>query len=212
LLDGRRAMSDTDRLPDRGFADGTRLFTARGEVPVEQLGPGDLLVTLSGRGAPLKPVAARVEAPGAAVRLAPGALGAGIPAREMVVGAAQILRVEGLLLPARQLVNGTTIAEQPAVALHRLVLATDDLLIAEGTPAAALPEPAEIPADPARLAAIRAALGVRGGAADPRDALLDGLIAGEEMLSASSALRAGAAPAALGPGLSPGLSPGTADG
>jgi hypothetical protein len=204
LLDGRRAMSDTDRLPDRGFAAGTRLFTARGEVPVERIGPGDLLVTLSGRGAPLKPVASRAEATGAAVRLAPGALGAGIPAREIVVGAAQLLRVEGLLLTAGQLVNGTTIAWQPATTLHRLALATDDLLIAEGAPAAALPEPAEIPADPARLAAIRAALGARGGTADPRDTLLDGLIAGEEMLSGHSALQAGAAPAALTPGLSPG--------
>jgi hypothetical protein len=202
-------MSDTDSLPDRGFAAGTRLFTARGEVPVEQLGPGDLLVTLSGRGAPLKPVATRAAAPGAAIRLAPGALGAGIPAREMVVGAAQLLRVEGLLLPARLLVNGTTIAEQPALPLHRLALGQDDLLIAEGTPAAALPEPAEIPSDPARLAAIRAALGARGGSApDPRDALLDALIAGEEMLSGRSALQAGAAPAALAPH----LSPGTADG
>jgi hypothetical protein len=205
--------SDDDSLPDRGFAAGTRLFTARGEVPVERLGAGDLLVTLSGRGAPLKRLTARAEAPGAAVRLAPGALGAGIPAREMVLGAAQLLRVEGLLLPAGDLVNGTTIAALPALPLHRLRLAQDDLLIAEGTPAAALPEPSEIPADPARRAAIRAALGARGSAAtDPRDALLDGLIAGEEMLSGSSALQAGAAPAALAPSLSPSPSPGTADG
>ncbi|PWS33950.1 hypothetical protein DFH01_27710, partial [Falsiroseomonas bella] len=38
------------------FAGGTRIRTDRGETPVESLRAGDLVATVSGRGAPLKPV------------------------------------------------------------------------------------------------------------------------------------------------------------
>ncbi|WP_270938398.1 Hint domain-containing protein, partial [Falsiroseomonas oryzae] len=38
------------------FAGGTRILTAQGEVEVERLQAGDLVATLSGRGAPMKPV------------------------------------------------------------------------------------------------------------------------------------------------------------
>ena len=40
----------------RCFRAGTMLVTLRGEVPAESVRPGDLILTLSGEGAPLKPV------------------------------------------------------------------------------------------------------------------------------------------------------------
>lgn len=193
--------SDDDSLPDRGFAAGTRLFTARGEVPVERLAPGDMIVTLSGRGPPLKPIRAIADAPGDAVRLAAGALGSGVPARALVVGAGQLLRVEGALIPARDLVNGACIRAEPATRLLRVDLAQHDLLIAEGAAAATPPDPAAAE-DPGRVAAIRATLAARADPAatarHPAEALLDRLIAGDDAPSARIALETGAATFPLG--------------
>ena len=187
--------------PDRGFAPGTRIFTLRGEVAVEALRHGDMLVTLSGRGAPLKPRIACTTAPGETVRVAADTIAPGIPVNELLLGAGQMLRLDGNLVPMLALVNGTTITRGPTLLLHRVTLAQPDILIAEGAPIASLPDPAPDSLDPGRLAAIRAALTARAAPArDPRDALLDDLIAGEEALSSGSSLQDGAAPSALGDG------------
>lgn len=180
--------------PSRGLAEGTRLFTLRGEVAVESLRPGDMLVSLSGRGAPMKRLAALHRTTGPAIRLAAGALGPGIPARDLVLGADQLLRLDGLLIPARLLPETPGIGAEPALPLLVPELAEPDLVVAAGTPVAALPV-AEPPApDPLALAALRARLAPAPPAADPRDALLDTVLDGEEALSTRAALEAGAAP------------------
>ncbi|MCB1338334.1 MAG: Hint domain-containing protein [Maritimibacter sp.] len=72
-----------------GFGPGVRLLTAAGEVPVERLATGDLLVTRDGPPAPVLWLGRRTfgqapsgRAPGLApVEVAPSALGPGVPSR-----------------------------------------------------------------------------------------------------------------------------------
>lgn len=76
------------------FAAGTRIMTERGEVAVEELRVGDRAVTLSGKGAPFKPVRwigrRRIDIAGhqqpdlvRPVRIVAGAFGAGMPHRDL---------------------------------------------------------------------------------------------------------------------------------
>jgi hypothetical protein len=130
------------------YAEGTRILTARGEVPVEQLRAGDLVATLSGRGAPLVPVkwvgrrhveAARLPHPesGYPVRFAAGSLGEGVPARDLRVSPEHHMWVDGRLVPAKLLVNGTTIRQDDVASVTYYGVECDahEVLVAEGTPA-----------------------------------------------------------------------------
>jgi hypothetical protein len=130
------------------YAEGTRILTAQGEVPVEQLRAGDLVVTLSGRGAPLVPVKwigkrhvepARLAEPAKAhpVRFAANSLGEGVPARDLRVSPEHHLWVDGQLVPARLLVNGTTIRQEEVarIAYYGIECDAHEVLVAEGTPA-----------------------------------------------------------------------------
>ena len=138
------------------FAAGTRIRTARGEIPVEHLEVGDLVVTLSGRGAPLKRIAwigwrrvtlDRHPTPEAVtpIRVAAHALGPGLPHRDLrlspdhaiYVGAAGGGAALGSLIPVRYLLNGASIRREPAtgaLTYFHIELARHDLLLAEGLP------------------------------------------------------------------------------
>lgn len=127
------------------FARGTLIATARGEVAVEELRLGDLVVT-GGRGAGLRPVAwiGRTRAVVARhpdrAAIAPilvraGALGAGVPHRDLRVSPEHALFLDGMLVPAGLLVNGTTILQElwcPSVEYWHVELPAHGLLLAEG--------------------------------------------------------------------------------
>lgn len=131
------------------FAAGTRILTARGEVPVEQLRPGDLVATVSGRGQPLQPVLflgrrriALAGHPNAAelapIRIAAGALAENTPHRDLLVSPDHCLFLDGHLVPSRLLVNGHNItieADLPEVTYFHVELAAHDVVLAEGAPA-----------------------------------------------------------------------------
>jgi hypothetical protein len=131
------------------FAQGTRITTSLGEVAVEDLRGGDLVATVSGEGAPMKPVLwvgrRRVQLAGnpAADQLAPirvkaGALGDGLPHRDLLVSPDHCLFLDGALVPARLLVNGRSIVaerEFGAVTYYHVELETHDVLLAEGAAA-----------------------------------------------------------------------------
>ncbi len=139
------------------FAAGTRIRTASGETAVEALRPGDLVVTLSGRGAPLKRIVwigwRRIElahhpnpADVAPIRVAAHALAPGMPHRDLrlspdhaiFVGGAGGPGEAGALIPVRHLVNGATIRREPAIGsvmYFHVELSAHDLLLAEGLPA-----------------------------------------------------------------------------
>jgi hypothetical protein len=148
-FDGSLQFNNT--LVDLGvicFAEGTMIMTPAGERAVQTLRAGDLVVTAAGHGAPVKPVRwvghrrvdldthprARDVAP---VLVLPGALGQGIPHRPLRVSPEHALLVDGALVPAGLLVDGTHILRmQPrgSVTYFHVELDAHDLLIAEGAP------------------------------------------------------------------------------
>lgn len=173
-------MQDPSASP-AGFAPGTMMLTAGGERPIAALAPGEMLVTLSGRGAPLKPIRALRRSAGPAIRLRAGSLGPMLPLRDLVIGAGQWLRCEAMLLPALLLDQaGPGIAAEPAAALIAIELEASDIVVGEGTPLAALPLPRPpAPPEPGLVAALRATLARRaapGAAPHPAAAELDRLI------------------------------------
>ena len=125
------------------YARGTHILTGRGEVRVEDLVIGDLLVTASGALRPLKWIGQRSYAGrlmAGSARLHPvlirqGALADGVPHRDLRVSPAHAMFIDGVLIPAASLVNGRTIVQQTDVTeVHyvHLELDTHDIIVAEG--------------------------------------------------------------------------------
>ena len=127
---------------------GTAILTARGEVPVESLQQGDFVVTFSGFGSKLKAVRwvghrrldlRRYPDPTNThpIRFRAGALGEGLPHRDLLVSPNHHMRVDDTLVTAQELVNGATIVqESPDEAEYwHVELDCHDLLLAEGVQA-----------------------------------------------------------------------------
>lgn len=134
------------------FASGTRILTARGAVPVEELAAGDQAVTASGAHRPVvwtghRHVDGGGETLGAdqsPVRVRADAFGPGRPARDLRLSPGHPVLVGadadgqgGVLVPIMCLVNGTSIAREPAasVTYWHVELDAHDILLAEGLPA-----------------------------------------------------------------------------
>jgi Ca2+-binding RTX toxin-like protein len=128
------------------FAGGTRITTQHGEVAVERLRPGDAVLTATGEAAPVLWVgrrhvvlAGRADAAEQApVRIRAGALGAGLPRRDLLVSPDHCLFLHGALVPARLLVNGASIVAETAMAevtWFHVELERHDVLLAEGAAA-----------------------------------------------------------------------------
>ena len=126
------------------FAAGTRIATPGGEAAVETLQPGDLVATASGQ---VRPVAwvgrrgvdcARHPSPKSVwpIRVTAGAFAPGQPSRDLFLSPDHAVSAEGVLIPVRLLVNGSTVAqvERARVSYFHVELETHDLLLAEGLP------------------------------------------------------------------------------
>jgi len=128
------------------FAAGTRIATPGGETPIEALQPGDLVLTADGAAEPVlflgrrhivlagHPQAAEM----APVCITAGALGDGLPRRDLVVSPDHCLFLDGALVPARLLVNGTTITRdrrRAEVTWFHVELPRHAVILAEGAPA-----------------------------------------------------------------------------
>jgi len=127
------------------FAEGTLIATARGEVPVETLRAGDLVLTAHA-GAALQPLiwvghttidVARHpnKAKVAPVMIKAGALAEGVPFRDLRVSPDHAVFLDGRLVPAALLVNGTTIIQETwcrRVTYWHAELAHHGLLVSEG--------------------------------------------------------------------------------
>ncbi len=127
------------------FTEGTQILTDRGEVPVESLQVGDLVVTASGEQRPVKWLGHRTMDPrrharpeiAMPVRIRAGALRENQPSRDLVVspGHAIALDIVGeILVPAFSLINGATIVQEEveSVTYWHVELDSHDLLVANG--------------------------------------------------------------------------------
>jgi hypothetical protein len=127
------------------FAEGTRILTEAGEIPVEDVAVGDLVPgQVSGQVRRVTWVGQRTVdvkhhprpwdvAP---VRIRAGALAAGQPHRDLLLSPDHAVLVDGALIPVRYLVNGATIVQQRVarITYWHVELDRHDVLLAEGMP------------------------------------------------------------------------------
>jgi hypothetical protein len=131
------------------YARGTMIRTPVGELPVEKLRPGKQVMTMvDGQEVPqtvtwlghrridltahARPETARP------IRILRGAFADGMPHRDLVVSPDHAIFVDGKLICARQLVNGTTIRQEldwTAVDYYHVELDQHAIMVAEGLPA-----------------------------------------------------------------------------
>jgi len=125
------------------FAAGTRIATPRGEVAVEDLRAGDLVETeLGGTTEPVIWVGRRHlecrrhPTPQHAwpIRISAGAFGPGRPYRDLLVSPDHAIYANDVLIPAKRLVNGTTIQQiaVDAIDYYHVELSRHDVLLANG--------------------------------------------------------------------------------
>ena len=128
------------------FAAGTRIATPGGDVPVERLAAGDPITTLHGEACPVRWLGRRridltthprpdTVAP---VRIQRGAFADNVPHSDLLLSPDHAIFVDGMLICAHQLINGTTIRQEKdwtAVEYFHVKLDTHAILLAEGLPA-----------------------------------------------------------------------------
>ena len=127
------------------YATGTLILTEAGEVPVEALAAGDTIVTASGAPRPIRWIGRRSyggrflagRRSMLPIRIQAGALAHGIPARDLFVSPKHAMFLDGILVPAEALVNGSSITQATAidkVTYWHIELDSHDIILAEGAP------------------------------------------------------------------------------
>ncbi len=128
------------------FAAGTRILTTRGEIPVEELAVGDLLIMPDGEEQPIIWIGVRrVENMRAfrrpeAVRpiiIQAGALADNVPARDLALSPDHALFFGGVFVPAKALVNWNNIYQdqrRDSVTYYHLELPRHGVIFAESAP------------------------------------------------------------------------------
>ncbi|RZS77277.1 Hint domain-containing protein [Phyllobacterium myrsinacearum] len=125
------------------FVAGTLISTPAGEIPVENLKKGDPVYTMKGGVAPIRWIGRRRIDPRTVsplrehvpVRIRPGALDPGSPNRDLYVSPDHCLFHSGSLIPAKLLINGRSITQEPTLepfTYYHIELESHDVLIAEG--------------------------------------------------------------------------------
>jgi hypothetical protein len=140
------AIVATDTAINPCFAAGTRILTTGGEVEIEALAIGDTLITRDGEEQAIlwigkreinlathpKPQNVRP------ILIEADALGAGVPARSLRVSPDHALYLVGVLVPAKELINWTSIRQDtsaPTVTYYHIELTRHDIIFAEAAPA-----------------------------------------------------------------------------
>lgn len=104
------------------FMPGTAVMTPFGEMPVESLKIGDLVTLDDGSTAPVnwlgvQTVSKRFADPlrSLPIRISAGALGGGLPQRDLLISPAHAILLDGILVQAGALLNGGTITREADV-------------------------------------------------------------------------------------------------
>ncbi len=135
-----------DQIVVMCFYPGTMIRTPAGEVAVEALKAGDLVLTAEGKAVPVRfmfrhSVSTRFGDPLRVlpIRVKAGALGENLPVRDLLLSPSHALMIEGTLVQAGALVNGSTILREQDVpesfTYFHAELAGHDLVLAEGVAA-----------------------------------------------------------------------------
>ena len=123
------------------FLRGTRIDTPQGEIAVEDIVPGTLVLTRSGTVRPVRWVGTSRHSglflgqDRAPVRIRAGALADGVPCRDLWVSPDHSLAIGNVLVHAGLLVNGATITQEATldeVAYYHLDLGSPDLVMSDG--------------------------------------------------------------------------------
>ncbi len=130
------------------FAEGTRIVTPNGEDAVENLRAGDMVLAMRDGQAGFEalrwvgfmdvavPRNAAMAAKTAPILIKAGAIAPGMPARDLRVSPDHAMEVDGHLIPAKHLVNGSSIIQEvwcKCVRYFHLELEAHGLLLSEGT-------------------------------------------------------------------------------
>jgi Hint domain len=137
------------------FLKGTKIRTASGDRKVEDLTIGDLLPTLFGGMRPVQWIG-RMRCPtkpwvkdALPVRITRSALGPNVPHADLYLSQWHSLFIDGVLVPAAYLINGTTITHCDArefdeLQYFHIKLESHDVICAEGAPCDTILNPAVI--------------------------------------------------------------------
>jgi Hint domain-containing protein len=134
------------------FLKGTQILTPQGERPIEDLQIGEMVTTVSGEAKPVKWIGRmRFERDGRAswddeaapVKIARGAFNGDLPDRDLYVSFHHCLYINGLLIPARDLINGSSITQLSSMGVDvleylHIELDDHDVILANGVPAETL--------------------------------------------------------------------------
>ncbi len=126
------------------FASGTRIATPQGERLVEELRPGDEVLTVLGEVLPVvwagqrrvdcdaHPEPERVWP----IRIQAHAFAEGAPHRDLFLSPDHAILAQAVLIPAKRLINGTTIRQvaRATVTYHHIELSRHAVILSEGLP------------------------------------------------------------------------------
>jgi hypothetical protein len=139
-------LTSVELLAVACYLHGTRLLTDKGEVAIECLKIGDLLVTASGKARPIRWLGRRsldvARYAGDVADILPicvsaGAFGRNRPARDLWLSPGHNIAFEGVLMPISALQNGRSVVQHAAARVEywHVELDEHDLILAEGLPA-----------------------------------------------------------------------------
>lgn len=124
------------------FLRGTSIKTPTGEACIEGLRPGDLVETVRGEARAVKWIGHGVYKRNSVIpiRVARHALDERTPRRDLYLSPGHALFIDGVLIRAKDLVNGVSItsvlpADRDAIEYFHIVLDTHDVIFAEGAAA-----------------------------------------------------------------------------
>jgi hypothetical protein len=141
--DGNTPVAGTDITVTPCYCPGTLIRTPRGQKRVENLKIGEMVKTASGAARPIKWIGRRSYAGRFVmgrkdilpVCIKAGALADNVPRRDLWISPNHAMYLDGVLIEAKDLVNGASIVQPPSaetIEYFHVELETHDVIVAEG--------------------------------------------------------------------------------